>query len=66
MGDIANLMIDGTICEQCGNFIDFEYPGHPRICDECLDEKMYDRWDNSDMDLSYEDLEPFHKDFYEY
>ena len=64
---IGNLMLDGTLCEQCGSFIDFECVGHTRLCDECTDEKMYDKWDNDDkMDTSYEELEPFHKDFYEY
>lgn len=65
MGEIANMMLDGTLCEQCGCFIDFDYVGHARLCEDCLDEQMYDRWDNSDRDTSYEDLEPFHKDFYE-
>lgn len=33
MGEIADMMLDGTLCEACGGFIDFE-DGHgfPRYC----------------------------------
>lgn len=32
MGDIADMMLDGTLCEACGSYIDTEEPGHPRYC----------------------------------
>jgi hypothetical protein len=36
MGEIADMMLDGTLCECCGAFIDDDAPGHPRYCSkEC-------------------------------
>ena len=37
MGEIAEMMLDGTMCEACGVFIDEgEADGYPRYCsDEC-------------------------------
>jgi endogenous inhibitor of DNA gyrase (YacG/DUF329 family) len=32
MGDIAEMMLDGTLCECCGVPIDGEPPGYPRYC----------------------------------
>jgi len=32
MGDIADAMIGGLFCEQCGGLIDGEEPGYPRNC----------------------------------
>lgn len=37
MGDIAEMMIDGFLCECCGTFIDCDGPGYPRLCDDCED-----------------------------
>ncbi len=34
MGEIAELMISGTLCEGCGDFIDAGN-GYPRLCDDC-------------------------------
>lgn len=34
MGDIAEMMLDGTLCESCGSFIG-EAVGFPRYCEEC-------------------------------
>lgn len=40
MGDIADMMIDGTLCECCGCFIDDDIPGFPRYCSkECADNR---------------------------
>ena len=39
MGDIADLMLDGSLCEQCGEFIDSDAPGHPRLCAACSKEE---------------------------
>lgn len=38
MGDIADMVLDGTLCEGCGIYIDDEEPGHPRKCSDCLEE----------------------------
>lgn len=37
MGEIADMMLDGTLCEQCGVYIDDELgsPGYPRLCPAC-------------------------------
>jgi hypothetical protein len=32
MGEIADMMLEGLLCEQCGVFIDEDPPGHPRNC----------------------------------
>ena len=37
MGEIAEAMIDGLFCEQCGELIDGESVGYPRSCDQCSD-----------------------------
>ncbi len=34
MGDIADMMLDGTLCEHCGCFIG-EPCGYPRLCEDC-------------------------------
>ncbi len=38
MGDMAEAMLDGTLCEVCGSFIDGEIPGYPRKCEDCENE----------------------------
>lgn len=39
MGDIADMMLDGTLCESCGVvFDDRQSPGYPRYCDDCQQE----------------------------
>lgn len=33
MGEIAEMMINGLMCQYCGEFMDdFEEPGYPRSC----------------------------------
>lgn len=32
MGDIAELMLDGTLCEGCGVTLPGAAPGYPRYC----------------------------------
>lgn len=34
MGEIADMMIDGTLCEQCGEYLG-EGDGYPRYCGAC-------------------------------
>lgn len=36
MGEIAEMMLDGLLCESCGGVIDMEESGHPRRCASCL------------------------------
>lgn len=49
MGDIADAMLDGTLCESCGVFIDSEPGGFPRKCHECRDADEGDyEWEDFD------------------
>ena len=38
MGDIADMMLDGTLCEGCGVYIEEEGHGVPRYCYACARE----------------------------
>ena len=38
MGEIAEMIIDGTLCQQCGEFIG-EPVGYPRTCTGCSNDK---------------------------
>ena len=36
MGEIAEMMLEGAMCEECGEFIDDgEECGYPRLCAAC-------------------------------
>lgn len=35
MGEIADMMLDGTLCEGCGEYLDGEGFGIPRYCNGC-------------------------------
>jgi len=35
MGEIADMMLDGTLCEGCGEFLNNDGPGYPCYCSEC-------------------------------
>jgi hypothetical protein len=38
MGEIAEMMLEGILCQSCGVYIDEgEAQGFPRTCDECKD-----------------------------
>lgn len=39
MGDISEMMLDGTLCEYCGCYIEEgEAEGYPRKCTDCQEE----------------------------
>lgn len=40
MGEIAEMMLDGTMCEGCGEFMNIggEPPGYPQRCAACGEE----------------------------
>lgn len=38
MGDVAEMMLEGLLCEVCGELIDGDEPGYPRRCAGCCDE----------------------------
>lgn len=35
MGDIANMMLDGTLCAGCGEYMGCAGDGFPRYCSGC-------------------------------
>lgn len=35
MGEVAEMMLDGTLCEGCGVFLNAEAPGYPCYCGAC-------------------------------
>lgn len=41
MGDVADMILDGTLCEGCGVFMGDEC-GFPRLCDDCAIERRKD------------------------
>lgn len=38
MGDAAEDIIDGLLCQSCGCLVDGDDPGYPRNCDDCEDD----------------------------
>jgi hypothetical protein len=38
MGEIAEMMLDGTLCACCGVYLDSEPLGFPVDCDSCAEE----------------------------
>lgn len=45
MGDIAEMIIEGIICERCGNYLG-EPVGFPRTCEECTEPPKFDIFDD--------------------
>ena len=44
MGEIADMIIDGVLCMQCGVAIDGQSLGHPRYCSHrCRRQAEYDK-----------------------
>lgn len=40
MGEIADMMLDGTLCEMCGSYLNEEEAGFPRYCSvECAKDR---------------------------
>lgn len=40
MGEVAEMILNGLLCQICGSYMDdYEEPGYPRTCDDCIDEK---------------------------
>lgn len=45
MGEIAEMMLDGTLCEGCGVYIEGDAEGIPRYCsDKCARDRGADWW----------------------
>ena len=43
MGDIADMMLDGTLCQLCGVYLDGEGNGCPTYCAGCEKEMYVER-----------------------
>lgn len=52
MGEIADMVLDGTLCQECGGLVyegnpdkadDLDMtPGHPRTCKNCAEGEEWD------------------------
>jgi len=42
MGDLAEMHLNGVLCERCGSFIGEEV-GYPRLCEDCKPTKKNKR-----------------------
>ena len=57
MGEIADMMLDGTLCECCGEFLgdaedpNWEPPGYPRYCSRQCAENRGVGWEEDDPDF---------------
>lgn len=40
MGEIAEMMLDGTLCQVCGSIIDGDTSGYPRYCEDCAKDEV--------------------------
>jgi len=43
MGDVADMMLDGTLCEGCGVFLNANAPGYPCYCGDCAGDRNKER-----------------------
>lgn len=43
MGEVAEMMLDGTLCEGCGVFLNEKAPGHPCHCHACAAENKTEK-----------------------
>ncbi len=56
MGEIADLMVNGDICETCGQWLSDLGDGYPRTCTDCGgDAELMDEYDG---DSEWEGEEP--------
>jgi hypothetical protein len=53
MGDIAEMHLDGTLCETCGTFLG-ETTGYPRYCRACRTRSMIpDRFEDKSGEMTW-------------
>lgn len=43
MGEMADMHLDGTLCEQCGVFLNGDSPGYRRLCSGCASNEECER-----------------------
>lgn len=39
MGEMADMILGGVLCQVCGGYIEDEDWGFPRTCDDCQDQE---------------------------
>lgn len=53
MGEIADMMLDGTLCQVCGSIIDGETPGFPRYCEDCAKDEVLSDIEEIEYDFNF-------------
>ena len=55
MGEAANDILSGLMCQHCGGFIDGQEPGFPRSCSRCR--RLYEEDDDERWGWEYDEDE---------
>ena len=53
MGEIAEMMLDGTLCQICGSVIDGDTPGYPRYCEDCAKDEVEQNIEEIEYDFNF-------------
>lgn len=53
MGEIAEMMLDGTLCQVCGSVIDGGTPGYPRYCEDCAKDEVVSNIEEIEYDFNF-------------
>lgn len=53
MGEIAEMMLDGTLCQVCGGIIDGDTPGYPRYCQDCAKDEIISDIEEIEYDFNF-------------
>lgn len=53
MGEIAEMMLDGTLCQVCGSVIDGDTPGYPRYCIDCAKDEVVSDIEEIEYDFNF-------------
>ncbi len=53
MGEVAEMMLDGTLCERCGGIIDGDTPGFPRLCEDCAKDEVEQNIEEIEYDFNF-------------
>lgn len=56
MGEIADMMLDGTLCEACGTYMEGDGDGFPRYCsNQCARSRRAPRFAQRDLHVAQPD-----------
>lgn len=53
MGEIAEMMLDGTLCQTCGCIIDGNTSGYPRYCEDCAKDEIESNLEEVEYDFNF-------------